>query len=112
MARSDNEARAEFMARHGLQHANWNEDGELIAATRFTAPVVRPPPQQQPPAGPAAKLAHAFTERLKRDHETRFAASHFKPRLDVPEVTDNVPRAVRDREVARGGTSSKQRRRS
>ena len=60
--------------------------------------------------GVQPKLAEAFQQRLKREHETRFAASHFKPRLDVPAATDNVPRAVRDREAERGASNKPKRR--
>lgn len=110
MARGENEERAEFMARHGLVSAAWDANGALISATRSTAAPVRPA-SPAPAPGPAAKLAETFAARLKREHDVRFAASHFKPRLDVPQTTDDVPRAVRAREASGGRSSSKQRRR-
>jgi hypothetical protein len=109
MPRNDNEDRADFMQRHGLVAASWDNDGNLISATRsMTAP--RPQQQAEAPAGPAAKLAKAFQERLKRDNEVRFAATHFRPRIETPTTapTDDVPRAVRAREASRGRPSPKQ----
>lgn len=107
-----NEQRAKFMAEHGLTMATWDSQGLLSTASRPAGPPLRPA-QAAPerPAGPAAKLASAFAEKLKREHDTRFAASHFRPRLDVPEPKNDVPRAVRDREAERGRTSSNKRRR-
>lgn len=109
------ESRALFMARHGLTSANWDpETGDLIAATRAPVAVPRPVQPAQAgvmPAGSVAKVADAFANRLKRDHETRFAASHFKPRLDVPKPTDDVPRAVRERSASDGRPSPKRNRR-
>ena len=110
MARSDvsvSEQRAEFMARHQLTHAKW-EGGELVEATR---PVT---PQRQATEvvpGPAARMAAAFAERAKKEHETRFAASHYRPRLDIPAVKDDVPRAVRARESSNGGSPTSKRNR-
>jgi hypothetical protein len=103
MARSEWEAKAAFMREVGATEATWGatafQDEALLSLK--LAPQAKPAPPA-PPAGPAAKLAEAFQQRLKREHETRFAASHFKPRLDVPVATDQVPRAVRDREAASG----------
>lgn len=106
MAKNDNEDRAEFMARHQLTAAAWNEDGDLISATRNASPAPRPVQAAQQP-GPAAKLANAFAERVKRDHEVRFAASHFKPRFEAPQIHDDVPRAVRAKSASSGRASSK-----
>jgi hypothetical protein len=109
MPRSEtNDERADFMARHGLMSAAWNEDGELISAARAPNAPIKPIAER--PAGPAAKLADAFASKLKREHDVRFAASHYRPRLDVPSVTDNVPRAVRDREAERGASNKPKRR--
>ena len=108
---SQNEARALFMARHGLIHASWHPDtGELIAANRPQMPLPRPA-DAPPSKGVAAKVAENFAQRLKRDHDVRFAATHYKPRLDVPQVQDDVPRAVRTREASDGRPSKKQRHR-
>lgn len=93
---TSNEARAEFMARHGLSSARWNDDGDLVSADR--APQAIRPAAPAPQPGPAAKLAQTFAEKLRREHETRFAASHYKPRLDLPQTTDDVPKAVRARQ--------------
>jgi hypothetical protein len=102
--------RAEFMRSCGATHATWSEEtAELLSLTLSTQ--TPRPAQPQPPQGPAAKTAAAFAERLRREHETRFAASHFKPRLETPKVTDDVPRAVREREAERGRTSHKPKRR-
>jgi lipoprotein-anchoring transpeptidase ErfK/SrfK len=110
------EQRAEFVVRYGLTSATWDpHSGDLVAVTR-PAPVAVPRPAQpaQPtamPSGAAARVADAFAARLKRDHETRFAASHFKPKLDAPKAEDDVPRAVRARSASDGRPSPKQRRR-
>lgn len=103
MSRSEWERQADFMRAHGAVEATWSENamGEVYLTSLKLAPQPKPV-AAAPPAGPAAKLAEAFQQRLKREHETRFAASHFKPRLDVPAATDNVPRAVRDREAVSG----------
>lgn len=106
MPRSDNEAKADFMARHGLVAAMWSEDGDLISATRSTTAPARPA-QPAAPAGPAAKLASSFAERMKRDHDVRFAATHFRPRIDAaPVAEDPVPRAVRAKQQASSGRPS------
>lgn len=100
--------KAAFMRDVGATDATWGEDDELLALK--LAPQ-QPRQTSQPPAGPAAKVAEAFKQRLKRDHETRFAASHFKPRLDVPVTQDDVPRAVRDRGASDGRPPNKSQRR-
>lgn len=101
MPRSEWEAKAAFMREVAATEAAWDPNDDVLVTLKL-AP--QTPKAAQPAAsqGPAAKTAAAFAERLKREHETRFAASHFKPRLDVPAVTDNVPRAVRDREAVSG----------
>jgi hypothetical protein len=107
---SDWTAKAAFMREVGATDGAWEMvyDGtkayERLVSLKLAAQAPRPaqPTAAAAPQGPAAKTAAAFAERLKREHETRFAASHFKPRLDVPTVTDNVPRAVRDREAVSG----------
>lgn len=106
----DWEAKAAFMREHGAIEATWadHDDGHLVSLK--LAPQAPRPAQSAAPQGPAAKLASAFADKLKREHETRFAASHFKPRLDVPTVSDNVPRAVRDREAERGASNKSKRR--
>lgn len=94
MSKLDWEERAAFMREVGATEAEWSYGGELIALK--LAPVQSRPAAQPaaPTPGPAAKVAESFASRLKRDHEIRFAASHFKPRLEVPETTNDVPRAV------------------
>lgn len=110
MSSEINETRLELMLKYGLTTATWDSDGIITSASRPAETVVRPA-SPAPAPGPAAKLAETFAARLKREHDVRFAASHFKPRLDVPQTTDDVPRAVRAREASGGRSSSKQRRR-
>jgi hypothetical protein len=102
--------KTDFMREVGATEAEWSHDGYLVSIK--LAPITPRPPQQQAeaPAGPAAKLAKAFQERLKRDNEVRFAATHFRPRIETPTTapTDDVPRAVRAREASRGRPSPKQ----
>lgn len=113
MPRSDWEEQAAFMRDVGATEAGWymKLDGDVVLVSLKLTPQTPRPAQPQPPQGPAAKLANAFADRLKRDHDTRFAASHFRPRLDVPDVKDDVPRAVRAREAERGRPSPNKRRR-
>lgn len=111
MPRNDRdwETKAAFMREVGAVEASWMGNGEVLVSLKL-APQAPRPVAPAAPQGPAAKLASAFADKLKREHETRFAASHFKPRLDVPAVTDNVPRAVRDREAERGASNKSKRR--
>lgn len=101
-----NDERAEFMARHGLMAAAWDEEGTLISATR--SPTAARPQQAPSQPGPAAKIADAFANRMKRDIDVRFAATHYRPRVDAPAnaPVDDVPRAVRAREAQRGRSPS------
>lgn len=101
--------RAEFMREVGATHAAWAEDtSELLSLT--LAPQQPRPTQPVAQPGPAAKVAEAFQQRLKRDHDVRFAATHIRPRIEAPTnaPTDDVPRAVRAREASRGRSPSKQ----
>jgi hypothetical protein len=102
--------RATFMREVGATHAAWAEETSELLSLTLAPQAPRPAQPPAAPKGPAAKLASAFADKLKREHETRFAASHFKPRLDVPTVSDNVPRAVRDREAERGASNKSKRR--
>ena len=112
MPRSDWERQADFMRAHGATEATWqmNLDGDVVLTSLKLAPTAPRPAQPAAPAGPAAKLADAFANKLKRDNEIRFAASHFRPRVETPDVKDDVPRAVRAREAAGGASSNKRRR--
>lgn len=104
------ERKAAFMRDVGATEASWQYDGELMSLKLAPQPTRAAQPTQ-PPTGPAARTAAAFADRMKREHEVRFAASHFKPRLDAPQTQDDVPRAVRARSASDGGTSNKSKRR-
>lgn len=115
---SDWYAKARFMREVNALDATWSvqalgldeEPVEVMTSLKL-APQTTRPAQPAPATGPAAKTAAAFAERLRREHETRFAASHYKPRLDIPKTEDDVPRAVRARSASDGGTSNKPKRR-
>jgi len=105
MRPDENTKRALFMAEHALVEAVWDEEGALVSAKR--SPTAAPRLAPVAPAGPAAKVADAFAGRLQRQHDVRFAASHFKPRLDQPKAADDVPRAVRSRGASDGRPATK-----
>lgn len=107
-----NEARLTLMAKFGLTAATWDEKGVITSASR-AATALAPRPPAQPgamPTGSATRVAEAFAARLKKDHETRFAASHFKPKLDVPKAEDDVPRGVRAKSADGRPSQAKSRR--
>lgn len=118
MPPSDWRDKAAFMREVGAVEATWHpiDTETFMLVSLKLAPVAPRPVATQPaalPKGTAAKLAESFAERLKRDHETRFAASHFRPPMSVPKPadSDDVPRAVRVRESSSGRPTKKQRRR-
>lgn len=107
-----NEARLSLMVKYGLTAACWDDKGIITQAARNATPIARPvdPGASAAATGPAKKMAEAFAARLKRDHDTRFAASHFKPKLDIPKAEDDVPRAVRAKSASNGRPSPSKRR--
>lgn len=107
-----NEGRLSLMVKYGLTHATWDDKGVITSAGRAAGtPVPRPAEQAAAGPGPAQKLADAFAARLKREHDTRFAASHFRPKLELPKVEDDVPRAVRAKSASDGRPSKSKRNR-
>lgn len=105
--------KAAFMREVGATYAEWtpiNSCEELLTKlTLGPAPVTRP-------MGPAARMAQSFQastgesmsrDRARQRHETMFAASSIRPRLQndpAPVATDDVPRAVRARQDVKRGT--------
>lgn len=106
MARNDWAAKAAFMREVGATEATWDGPENDTLVTLKLAPQQPKSAATQPAPGPAAKLANAFAERVKRDHDVRFAASHFKPRFEPPQTHDDVPRAVRAKQGASSGRAS------
>lgn len=87
----------------------YNEAGQLVHRMYSHTPtIVGPVPVAAAPktlGEPTSleKMRAQLLERKRREHETRFAHSHFKPPFVEPTpVRDDVPRAVRAREAARG----------
>ena len=106
---SDWRTKAEFMREVGALEATWSHDDELMSL-KLAPHAPKPAAAVQAPPGPAQKMAAAFADRLKREHETRFAASHYKPRLDVTAPVNDVPRAVLAK-ASDGRASNKSKRR-
>lgn len=96
---------ADLMRLHGIVSASWDAEGKLLSMTIGPRePVVLERVGSKPDAPKPVSLA----QRMKAQHEIRFAHSRMRPALETPKLADSAePRAVRAKREAESGSAEK-----